>query len=106
MKAPIRSQSRSYRRCPKSSRNKSCVFIRPLNVTVRTACTAILSIATGLGRAGLIEGRAANYAAEQESGTLHELGLRQHFADVPDQLLRRYARRLANRPSSNGARIK
>jgi hypothetical protein len=32
--------------------------------------------------------------------------LHRHFADVPDDLLRRYARRLTNRPPSNGARIK
>jgi hypothetical protein len=39
-------------------------------------------------------------------GTLYELGIHRHFADVPDDLLRRYARRLANRPPSIGARIK
>jgi hypothetical protein len=38
--------------------------------------------------------------------TLYELGIHRHFADVPDDLLRRYARRLANRPPSIGARIK
>jgi hypothetical protein len=38
--------------------------------------------------------------------TLYELGIQRHFADVPDDLLRRYARRLANRPPSIGARIK
>jgi hypothetical protein len=36
-------------------------------------------------------------------GTLYELGIHRHFADVPDDLLRRYARRLANRPPSIGA---
>src|SRR5450631_411898 len=39
-------------------------------------------------------------------GTLYKLGIHRHFADVPDDLLRRYARRLANRPPSIGARIK
>jgi TnpA family transposase len=38
--------------------------------------------------------------------TLYDLGIHRHFADVPDDLLRRYARRLANRPPSIGARIK
>jgi hypothetical protein len=38
--------------------------------------------------------------------TLYELGIHRHFADVPDDLLRRYSRRLANRPPSIGARIK
>jgi hypothetical protein len=39
-------------------------------------------------------------------GTLYELGIHRHFADVPDDMLRRYARRLANRPPSIEARIK
>ncbi len=39
-------------------------------------------------------------------GALYELGIHRHFADVPDDLLRRYARRLADRPPSIGARIK
>jgi hypothetical protein len=38
--------------------------------------------------------------------TLYGLGIQRHFADVPDDLLRRYARCLANRPPSIGARIK
>jgi TnpA family transposase len=38
--------------------------------------------------------------------TLYDLGIHRHFAGVPDDLLRRYARRLANRPPSIGARIK
>ena len=38
--------------------------------------------------------------------TLYELGVHRHLVDVPDDLLRRYARRLANRPPSIGARIK
>ena len=38
--------------------------------------------------------------------TLYELGIHSHFTDVPDDLLRRYARRLASRPPSIGARIK
>jgi TnpA family transposase len=37
---------------------------------------------------------------------LYELGVHRHLVDVPDDLLRRYARRLANRPPSIGARIK
>ncbi len=37
---------------------------------------------------------------------LYELGVHRHLVAVPDDLLRRYARRLANRPSSIGARIK
>jgi hypothetical protein len=37
---------------------------------------------------------------------LYELGVHHHLVDVPDDLLRRYARRLANRPPSIGARIK
>jgi len=32
-------------------------------------------------------------------GTLYELGIHRHFADVPDDLLRRYARR-TDRPRS------
>jgi hypothetical protein len=38
--------------------------------------------------------------------TLYELDIHRHLVDVPDDLLRRYARRLANRPPSIGARIK
>jgi hypothetical protein len=38
--------------------------------------------------------------------TLYELGVHRHLVDVPDDLLRRYARRLANRLPSIGARIK
>jgi Domain of unknown function (DUF4158) len=38
--------------------------------------------------------------------TPYELGVHRHLVDVPDDLLRRYARRLANRPPSIGARIK
>src|ERR1017187_6541403 len=38
--------------------------------------------------------------------TLYKLGVHRHLVDVPDDLLRRYARRLANRPPSIGARIK
>ena len=37
---------------------------------------------------------------------LYDLGVQRHLVDVPDDLLRRYARRLANRPPSIGARIK
>jgi hypothetical protein len=37
---------------------------------------------------------------------LYELGVHRHLVAVPDDLLRRYARRLANRPPSIGARIK
>src|ERR1700690_808447 len=37
---------------------------------------------------------------------LCELAIHRPFADVPDDLLQRYARRLANRPPSIGARIK
>jgi len=38
--------------------------------------------------------------------TLYNLGVQRHLVDMPDDLLRRYARRLANRPPSIGARIK
>ncbi len=38
--------------------------------------------------------------------TLYEPGVHRHLVDVPDDLLRRYARRLTNRPPSIGARIK
>ena len=38
--------------------------------------------------------------------TLYDLGIHRHFTEVPDDLQRRYARRLANRPPSIGARIK
>ena len=38
--------------------------------------------------------------------TLYELDIHRHLVDVPDDLLRRYARRLANRPPSIGARIR
>ncbi|MGH8324709.1 MAG: Tn3 family transposase, partial [Steroidobacteraceae bacterium] len=37
---------------------------------------------------------------------LYQLDLQNHLRDVPDALLRRYARRLATRPPSIGARIK
>jgi hypothetical protein len=37
---------------------------------------------------------------------LYELRVQPHLVDIPDDLLRRYARRLATRPPSIGARIK
>jgi hypothetical protein len=37
---------------------------------------------------------------------LYELRVQHHLIDVPDDLVRRYARRLANRPPAIGARIK
>jgi TnpA family transposase len=38
--------------------------------------------------------------------TLYELGVHRHLIDVPDDLLRRYARRLASRPPSAGRLIR
>jgi hypothetical protein len=38
--------------------------------------------------------------------TLYELGVHRHLLDVPEGLLRRYARRLAARPPAIGARIR
>jgi TnpA family transposase len=38
--------------------------------------------------------------------TLYDLKVHRHLLDIPDDLLRRYARRLANRPPSIAARIK
>src|SRR5450631_799928 len=38
--------------------------------------------------------------------TLYEIGVHQYFIDVPDDLLRRYARRLASRPPSAGRLIR
>ncbi len=38
--------------------------------------------------------------------TLYELEVQRHLVDVPDDLLRRYARRLANRPPSAGRLIR
>jgi hypothetical protein len=38
--------------------------------------------------------------------TRYELGVHRHLVDVPDDLLRRYARRLANRPPSAGRLIR
>jgi hypothetical protein len=38
--------------------------------------------------------------------TLYELGVQRRLVDVPDDLLRRYARRLANRPPSAGRLIR
>jgi hypothetical protein len=37
---------------------------------------------------------------------LHDLEVHQHLADLPDLVVRRYARKLANRPPSVGARIR
>ena len=37
---------------------------------------------------------------------LRELGVHEQLIDVPDVILRRYARRLTSRPPSAGARIK
>lgn len=38
--------------------------------------------------------------------TLYELQVQHHLQEMPDKVLRRYARRLATRPPSIGARIK